>query len=96
MSIHISVTDLKVFKQVEEEAFPQGNFIKNYLRGPLKILAGKVMIALNKSKTAFTVMPISRKGRRRSQTIGYKNRAKSAMGQQIINRMNQSKNLINA
>jgi hypothetical protein len=54
-----------------------------------------MIMALNNSSTALTEMPIRRKGRRRSQTIGYKRRAKRAIGQQITNKISQSKNFIN-
>jgi hypothetical protein len=54
-----------------------------------------MMIALNNSRTAFTEIPIRRKGMRRSQTIGYKRRAKRARGQHSTSKMSQRINLIN-
>jgi hypothetical protein len=67
----------------------------SYLLGPLRTLAGSMMMALNNSSTALTEIPKRRKGRRRSQMIGYKRRAKRARGQQSTNKMSQRKNLIN-
>jgi hypothetical protein len=61
--------------------------------GPPKTRAGSMMTALNNSRTAFTEMPRMRNGMRRSQTMGYNSNASSARGQQITNKINQSKNL---
>jgi hypothetical protein len=66
-----------------------------YLPGPLRTLAGSVMIVLNRSNTALTVIPTRRNGRRRSQIIGYKMSPKIARGQQNTSKISQSRNLIN-
>jgi len=64
------------------------------LPGPLKRRAGRVIKALNKSKTAPTVIPIKRKGRSSIQIMGYKIRASKASGQQITNKISHNKNLV--
>jgi len=46
------------------------------------------------SSTPLTTTPNNRKGRRISQTSGYKMRAANAIGQQRTSRMHQSRNLI--
>ncbi len=61
---------------------------------PLSRRAGSVMIALRRSKTASTVMPRSRKGRDRSQTNGYRSKARRASGQHKTRRISQSKNFM--
>jgi hypothetical protein len=70
-----------------------GNFRGLFYFGPPKTLAGSMMMALNNSRTAFTEMPMIRNGMRSSQTIGYNSNARRARGQQITNKINQSKNL---
>jgi hypothetical protein len=57
-----------------------------------RIRDGKKIIVRNNSKTPVTAMPTSLKGNIKSQTSGYKNNAKMAIGQQIINSISQSKN----
>jgi hypothetical protein len=52
------------------------------------------MIALIRSNRASTVIPTSRKGRRSSQTRGYRRRAMRANGQQKRNRMSHRRNFI--
>jgi hypothetical protein len=54
-------------------------------------LAGRVIIALKKSRIALTVMPTSRKGMSNSQMIGYRIKANKANGQQRTRSINQSK-----
>ena len=61
---------------------------------PPKILAGSKNKALINSKSPFTVSPISLKGRSRSQTMGYRRRARIAKGQQSSSKSSQSINLI--
>jgi hypothetical protein len=60
-------------------------------RGPFNTLAGRVMTALNRSRTAVTVIPIKRNGIRRIQTIGYKSKARRATGQQRTSRINHNR-----
>ena len=64
--------------------------ISSYLLGPCRSLTGSVITVLKRLKTALTVMPIRRNGRRRSQAIGYKMSARWARGQQKINKISQS------
>jgi hypothetical protein len=61
---------------------------------PRKARAGREMIALKRSNRASTVTPTNRKGRRRSQTRGYRRRAMRANGQQKRNRMSHKRNFI--
>jgi hypothetical protein len=63
-----------------------------YFLPPRKTLAGRVMIALRRSKTAVTVIPRSRKGKVRSHTRGYRSKAKKARGQHRISRISQRRN----
>lgn len=65
-----------------------------YYFPPRRIRAGRVMIALRRSKTALTVIPRSRKGRDRSQTKGYRMSANRARGQQKTKRISHKRNLI--
>ena len=60
--------------------------------GPLRTLAGSIMMLLTSWRTPLTVIPINLKGMRRSQTIGYKNKARIARGQHKTKRSSQSKN----
>jgi len=59
--------------------------------GPFKILNGSVIIALNKSKTAVTVIPINLNGKSNNQTIGYRIKPIIAMGQQMKSKINHKK-----
>jgi hypothetical protein len=63
-----------------------------YFFPPLKTLAGRVIIALRRSKTAWTVIPRSRKGNKRSHTRGYKIKANKARGQHKTSRISQRRN----
>ncbi len=65
-----------------------------YFFPPLNTLAGRVMIVLRRSKTALTVIPRSRKGKRRSHTIGYRIKANKARGQHKTRRISQRRNFI--
>ena len=64
--------------------------------GPFNNLTGNVIIALSKSNTALTVMPISLNGSSSSHTMGYKNNAARANGQQINNSKSHSINVANS
>ena len=61
--------------------------------GPFKSRTGNVMIAVSKSNTALTVIPMSLNGRSKSHTMGYKNKAASAKGQQTIRRRSHKMNV---
>lgn len=73
-------------------ALGRGRWNVFYLASLFRQRAGRVKIALSRSKTALTVMPSKRKGSDRSQTIGYRIRATRASGQHRTNKINQSKN----
>lgn len=51
------------------------------------------MIALTRDSTPWTAMPKIRNGSNSSHTIGYKNSAANAKGQQTINNKHQSTNV---
>jgi hypothetical protein len=61
---------------------------------PLNILAGRKRIPLIKLKTPSTAKPKIRNGIRISHTIGYKNNAIIASGQQRKNKRSHNINLI--
>lgn len=56
--------------------------------------AGRNKVARIKAKTASKVMPMSRKGKDSTQTIGSRTSASSANGQQSANKMHQPMNRI--
>jgi hypothetical protein len=64
-----------------------------YYFPPRRIRAGRVIIALRRSKTALTVIPRRRKGSAKSQMKGYRMSAKRARGQQTTKRISHKRNL---
>ena len=60
----------------------------------LSNLAGSIMIDFKRLNTPSTAMPRILKGNKINQKIGYSTNAKSASGQQNINRNIQAMNVI--
>ncbi len=65
-----------------------------YRERPPKSRAGNMKIAFTSSNTPTTAKPKSLKGSKTSQIIGNKSSTTSARGQQITNRMHQSRIVI--